>query len=130
MSTDLNAGPAADLTSVAQRYIDAWNETDGAARRALIDELYSPDAGYTDPLVDARGRDQIDATIAAVQQQFAGLVFTLAGPVDSHHDMARFQWHLGAPGAEEPLVVGFDVAVVDGGQLHRVYGFLDKVPSA
>jgi SnoaL-like protein len=130
MSTDLNAGTTTDLTTVARRYIDTWNETDATARRALIDELYSADAGYTDPLVDARGRDQIDATIAAVQQQFAGLVFSLAGPVDSHHDTARFQWHLGAPGAEEPLVVGFDVAVVDGGQLHRVYGFLDKVPSA
>ena len=130
MSTDLNAGTITDMTSIARRYIDAWNETDGTARRALVDELYSLDAVYTDPLVDALGRDQIDATIAAVQQQFAGLVFSLAGPVDSHHGTARFQWHLGAPGAEEPLVIGFDVAVVDGGQLHRVYGFLDKIPSA
>ena len=130
MSTDLNAGTTTDMASIAQRYIDAWNETDAGTRRALIDELYSPEAGYTDPLVDARGRDQIDATIAGAQEQFAGLVFSLAGPVDSHHDTARFQWHLGAPGTEEPLVVGFDVAVVDGGRLHRVYGFLDKVPSA
>ncbi|MDT7670450.1 MAG: hypothetical protein QOC74_3233, partial [Pseudonocardiales bacterium] len=36
----------------------------------------------------------------------------------------------GAPGADEPLVVGFDVAVAEGGQLRRVYGFLDKVPTA
>ncbi|HEV7789121.1 MAG TPA: nuclear transport factor 2 family protein [Pseudonocardia sp.] len=122
MSTDMNV--------IAKRYIDAWNETDATTRRALIDELYTQDAGYTDPLLDANGRDQIDAAIEGAQQQFAGLVFSLAGPVDSHHDTARFQWHLGAPGADEPLVVGFDVAVAEGGQLHRVYGFLDKVPTA
>jgi hypothetical protein len=119
-----------DMNIIAERYIDAWNETDAATRRALIDELYTEDAGYTDPLLDATGRDQIDAAIEGAQRQFAGLVFTLAGPVDSHHDTARFQWHLGAPDADEPLVVGFDVAVAEGGQLRRVYGFLDKVPTA
>jgi hypothetical protein len=126
MTTDMNT----DMNVIAKRYIDAWNETDATTRRALIDELYTQDAGYTDPLLDANGRDQIDAAIEGAQQQFAGLVFSLAGPVDSHHDTARFQWHLGAPGADEPLVVGFDVAVAEGGQLHRVYGFLDKVPTA
>ncbi|MDT7667130.1 MAG: hypothetical protein QOD04_6686 [Pseudonocardiales bacterium] len=126
MNTDMNT----DMNVIAERYIDAWNETDATTRRALIDELYTQDAGYTDPLLDAKGRDQIDAAIEGAQQQFAGLVFSLAGPVDSHHDTARFQWHLGAPGADEPLVVGFDVAVAEGGQLRRVYGFLDKVPAA
>ena len=73
----------------------------------------------------AAGRDQIDATIAAVQGQFPGLVFTLAGPVDAHHDIARFSWHLG-----DELVVGFDVLVLDAdGRIANVYGFLDKVPA-
>ncbi|HWN35201.1 MAG TPA: nuclear transport factor 2 family protein, partial [Pseudonocardia sp.] len=102
---------------------------DGARRRAIIDELYTEDAGYTDPMVAASGRDAIDAFVAGAQKQFAGLVFSLAGPVDAHHDTARFQWHLAAPGADEPLVVGFDVAVTEGDRLHRVYGFLDKVPT-
>jgi hypothetical protein len=122
--------PTTDLNTLAKRYIDAWNEPDALARRALISDLYTDDAGYTDPLAQASGRDQIDATIAAVQQQFAGLVFSLAGPVDAHHDTARFQWHLGAPGADEPLVVGFDVVVAENGRLRQVYGFLDKVPAA
>ena len=117
-----------DMTALAQRYIDSWNEADAQARRALLDELHTPDARYTDPLVDAQGRDQIDATIAGAQRQFAGLMFSLAGPVDSHHGIGRFQWHLGAPGSAEPVVVGFDVVVAQDGRLHRVYGFLDKVP--
>jgi hypothetical protein len=118
------------MTELAQRYIDAWNETDADARRSLVNQLYTPDARYTDPLVDAAGPDQIAATIAGVRQQFEGLVFSLAGRVDDHHEVARFQWHLGAPGADEPLVIGFDVAVARDGRLRRVYGFLDKVPAA
>lgn len=119
-----------DLQNIAERYIDVWNETDATVRRSKIDELYAVEAGYTDPLVDAQGVEAIDATIAAVQQQFAGLVFSLAGPVDAHHNTARFQWNLGAPGTEEPLAVGFDVAVTENGKLTNVYGFLDKVPAA
>jgi hypothetical protein len=119
-----------DLTNVVERYIATWNETDPDSRSKAIADLYEPDARYVDPLVDAGGRDAIDATIAAAQQQFAGLEFRLAGPVDAHHDIARFAWELGAPGGEA-LVVGFDVAVVSGsGRLQTVHGFLDKVPAA
>ena len=65
--------------------LNCWNETDPAARRKLIGEVWAPDAEYIDPLAEAHGRDAIDATIAAVQSQFPGFVFTLAGPVDAHH---------------------------------------------
>ena len=79
-------------------------------------------------MAEVTGRDQIDAVIAAAQAQFAGMMFRLAGPVDAHHDQARFTWHLG-PGGGEPIVIGFDVAVLNGGgQIGSVYGFLDKVP--
>jgi hypothetical protein len=115
---------------LAQRYIAAWNETDPAARRAAVNELYSEAARYIDPMVVAEGREAIAATIAAVQDQFPGFVFRLAGPVDAHHDQARFSWELGPAGQQAPIV-GFDVAVTDGaGRLQTVLGFLDKVPEA
>jgi hypothetical protein len=116
------------MNDVIARYLDCWNETDPAARRKLIDEVWAADAGYIDPMAEARGRAAIDATIGAVQNQFPGLVFTLAGPVDAHHRQARFSWGLGPEGAE-PLVVGFDVAVTDDrDKITTVLGFLDKVP--
>jgi hypothetical protein len=111
-----------------ERYIACWNQTDPGLRRKLIDEVWAADASYTDPLAEAVGREAIDATIAAVQEQFPGFSFTLLGPVDSHHRQARFTWGLGPSGAE-PVVVGFDVAVADDdGRLATVLGFLDKVP--
>ncbi|MGY1815767.1 nuclear transport factor 2 family protein [Blastococcus sp. SYSU D00820] len=115
---------------LADRYLAAWNETDPGARRAAVEALFRPDARYTDPLADARGRDAIEATIAAVQQQFPGFVFRLAGPADAHHDQVRFTWHLGPEGQEAPIV-GSDVVLVDGdGRIATVLGFLDRVPSA
>ncbi|MGE5134417.1 MAG: nuclear transport factor 2 family protein [Gemmatimonadota bacterium] len=117
------------MQDIIERYLAAWNETDPHARRTLIDELWAEDASYTDPLGQAHGRAEIDALIAAAQAQFPGLRFSLAGPVDAHHQQARFSWGLGQPGAE-PMVVGFDVAVTDGqGRLATVLGFLDKVPA-
>jgi len=112
--------------AVAQRYIDAWNEADAPARRKLLDELYRPEATYTDPLAAVAGVDAIDEMIAGVREQFVGMRFGL-GPVDGHHDQLRFTWTLGTPGAE-PLIVGFDVVVLDGDRIARVHGFLDKVP--
>jgi hypothetical protein len=114
---------------LAQRYIDTWNETDPNARRAKVDQLYSEDARYVDPLAVADGREAITAMIGAAQDQFAGFVFRLAGTVDGHHNQARFSWELGPAGAPAPIV-GFDVAVIDdAGRIQTVLGFLDKVPA-
>ncbi|MEP7022687.1 MAG: nuclear transport factor 2 family protein [Actinomycetota bacterium] len=117
------------MNDIATRYLACWNETSPDSRRKLVEQTWADTATYTDPLADVSGHDAIDATIGAVQAQFPGFVFTLAGPVDAHHQQARFTWGLGPEGAE-PLVVGFDVAVTGSdGRITSVFGFLDKVPS-
>ncbi len=118
------------MQEIIERYIAAWNETDPVRRRGLVDSLWAPDGSYTDPVAEVRGRAEIDGLIGAVQGQFPGLVFRLSGPVDANHNQARFTWHLG-PSGDEPIVIGFDVAVTDEtGQIRSVHGFLDKVPAA
>jgi SnoaL-like protein len=117
-------------TDLAERYLATWNETDPTARRAAVDDLFSATARYTDPLAYAEGRSAIEATIAAVQEQFPGFVFRLLGSVDAHHHQLRFGWELGPEGQEAPIA-GFDVAVVDAdGRIATVFGFLDRVPAA
>lgn len=117
------------MSELVERYLSCWNETDADARRSLLAGSVSPTVRYTDPLVDATGRDQLAAVIGAVQQQFPGLLFTRHGGVDEHHRQARFGWALG-PADGEPLVLGFDVVRLDrDGRIETVLGFLDKVPA-
>ncbi|MFC4604952.1 nuclear transport factor 2 family protein [Rhodococcus kronopolitis] len=119
-----------DFTELATAYIDMWNETDPVARRNRVEQVFAAESRYVDPLGVAVGHDQIDSMVGAVQQQFPGLRFALAGPVDAHHEQARFGWRLGIPG-EDSLIDGFDVAELEGsGRLALVLGFLDKVPAA
>lgn len=117
-----------DVTSIAERYIAAWNETDPEARRRAVADLWTTDGRYVDPLADVAGTEDIAATIGAVQAQFPGFVFRLSGPVDGHHEQLRFAWELGPAGEPAPIA-GSDVAVTDGnGRLRTVLGFLDRVP--
>ncbi len=119
----------ADLTQVVERYLAAFNETDGSRRRELLAALYTSDSTYTDPHVELRGPEQIDGFIDQTQGRFPGFTFRLGGPVDAHHNQARFQWHAGPEGTPDQFV-GFDVIVTDGLQIRNVYGFMDAAPAA
>src|ERR1700691_2181716 len=78
-----------DYQTLIDQYIATWNETDPLARRAAVDGLWAEDGSYTDPIAGAEGRAAIDATIAAVQAQFPGLVLRLGGSGDGHPAPAR-----------------------------------------
>jgi hypothetical protein len=118
-----------DLKNLIDGYIAAWNETDDAARAEKIAEVFVEQIEYTDPLASVHGHEELSTLMGAAQAQFAGLTFRLAGEPDAHHDVVRFTWEL-APGAEEALVVGFDVALIaPDGRIGAVAGFLDKVPA-
>ena len=117
------------MSDLLENYLACWNETDPAARRALLETHWAPAATYTDPLADVAGLDALDATIAAVQAQFPGWTFAPGDRFDAHHQQARFTWTLGPAGEEAP-VAGFDVVVTDDeGRIKTVLGFLDRVPS-
>ncbi len=68
-----------NFENLAAQYIAVWNETDDDKRRRAVEALWSAQGRYIDPLAEAKGIAEIAATIGAVQTQFAGLRFTLAG---------------------------------------------------
>ena len=112
-----------DITALVKNYIGVWNIADPAARRAAIDEVFTEDVEYTDPNIEAKGREALDAYIETTRRQLNGLVFSLAGDVSTHHGLARFTWHVGPEGAANPTVVGYDFAVTENGRVKRLYGF-------
>lgn len=118
-----------DTTALIDNYIAAWNENDPDRRRALIEQTWTEDARYLDPLMSGDGRDGIDAMIAGVQRQFPGFRFRRTGEIDAHHDAVRFGWELGPEGGPA-LAGGVDVGVVAGDRLRAITGFLDFAPVA
>ncbi len=116
------------MNHLVDAYLATWNAAP-ADREQLLVEHFSPDVSYTDPLAQVSGHAGLHALVDGVHAQFPGFVFTPVGAVDGHHDRIRFQWGLGPAGAE-PVVVGFDVVVLDeDGRIRDVHGFLDKVPA-
>lgn len=112
---------------VIARMIDAFNERNGARRRSLIEKVFTPDCAYTDPNDEVQGHDALDALFERIQGQAPPeLRFSLSGPVDAHHQQARFTWQYGPTGGNDAVATGGDVAVFRDGRIHRVYAFFDK----
>lgn len=121
-----------NAAKLVESYLETWNETDPNARRSAVASAWAEDAQYVDPLADVSGHDEISELIGAVQQQAPGHVFRLLDDrVDSHHNVVRFSWELVPASGDEPLAIGFDVAVAEeNGRIRSVVGFLDKFPGA
>jgi len=122
-----NVETAAQADALADRYIEAWNETDPARRRALIGALWTEDASFVDPVMKGDGHAGVDAVIGGVQGRFPGFRFRLIGKPDGFGDYVRLSWGLGPDGADAP-VKGTDFLTVRGGRLAAVTGFFDQLP--
>ncbi|EPE98279.1 nuclear transport factor 2 family protein [Rhizobium grahamii] len=118
-----------DANTLAQRYIAIWNETEVARRSALIAESWHEAGTYIDPVMRGVGHDQISALVEAVHARFPGFRFALLGTADGYGDNLRFSWGLGPTGADH-VIKGTDFAVLEGGRLKTVHGFIDQLPEA
>ncbi|MEU1480271.1 nuclear transport factor 2 family protein [Streptomyces sp. NPDC001668] len=116
--------------SAVARYFEAWNAREPEARTKAVAAAWAVGGGYTDPLADVVGHDQIAAVIAAAHEQFPGFTFRVTGSVQGHHDTARFSWELVSDTDDSAPVAGSDVITLAGdGRIRTVYGFLDRVPA-
>ena len=117
-----------DVTTIAERYIELWNERNATRRRELFAANWTSNASYVDPLMSGDGHGGIDALIAGVHQKFPEFRFTLLGKADGYGNHARFSWGLGPDGVDSPIK-GTDFAVIDNGKIRSITGFLDQVPA-
>ena len=115
---------AQDLEGLIDRYCLAWSDPDPVRRAALVEEVWAPDATYTDPTVHARGAAELVAHIGRVVARRPGARVVRTSNVDLHHGIVRFAWHLvQADGTALPD--GLDVAELtpDGTRISRIVGF-------
>ena len=117
-----------DVTTIAERYIELWNERNAARRRELFTASWTSNASYVDPIKSGEGQNGIDALIDGVHRKFPDFRFKLLGKADGYGNHARFSWGLGPDGVDSPIK-GTDFAVIDQGKIRSITGFLDQVPA-
>src|SRR5260370_23160102 len=59
-----------DVNTIANSYIELWNERTPSRRREMLATNWTADAKYVDPLMSGDGHDGVDALIAGVHQRF------------------------------------------------------------
>jgi hypothetical protein len=116
-----------ELNALINRYIEAWNEPDGARRRDLVAATWTEDGTYLDSLMSGNGHDSIATMIGLAQEQLPEHRFELSFGPDAHNDRVRFAWRLYGPAAAAPVAAGVDFATVaEDGRLGSVTGFLES----
>jgi hypothetical protein len=116
-----------DVNTIANSYIELWNERTQSRRREMLATNWTADAKYVDPLMSGDGHDGVDALISGVQQRFPDFKFKLLGNANGFGDHVRFSWGLGPDGVDSPIK-GTDFAVLKDGRIRSITGFLDQVP--
>ena len=113
---------------VVRDYGRAWEETDDAARRRLLDSVWSDDGLYCDRMARAQGRQALDDLIKGYQAQIPGYSVTITSGLDTHNEFARFTWEIRH--SDGSLVVdGTDYATFGSdGRIVSVVGFSGPLP--
>ena len=119
-----------DVTAVVDTYLSMWNEADRAARTEIVRTAWADEGAYWDPMLEARGHDEMVAMVDAVQARFPGHRFRRTTGIDHHHELVRFGWELAAPDGAV-TVAGLDVGELDEtGKLVRITGFFGDLAEA
>jgi hypothetical protein len=110
-------------------YFAAWNETDSARRRDLLNAAWAEDGIYCDPTADIRGRDALHALIQQFQDGQRGATVEVTSGIDRHHDRVRFAWAM-KDASGKTVIEGIDVGRVGlDGKLAEIAGFWGAPPA-
>jgi len=117
-----------DVAGVVRSYGAAWNEPSEPARRTLLEQAWSDDGVYSDPMGRAEGREALVAHITGFHQAMPGHRIELTSEPDEHDGYLRFTWSM--TGEEAQAMEGIDFGELDGdGRLRRITGFFGAPPS-
>jgi hypothetical protein len=117
-----------DLNEVIDAYLAMWNETDPETRSKVIEQAWTSDCRYVDPLLEAGGYSALSEMVDGVQAHYQGHRFRRVSAIDTHHDQVRFGWELVGPDGAL-TVAGIDVGeLAADGRLCRITGFFGEIP--
>jgi hypothetical protein len=109
-------------------YFDAWNETDGAARRVLLERCLTGDVELIDKNGRVRGYEGLNARIAGFHEQVPGGRVERSSGIDQFDGIGRYSWDIVTPDGNT-VMVGLDVVEQDNdGRLGRIIMFHRPLP--
>ena len=106
---------------------DVFGENDPARRRAAIDEIFTEDCVFYDPMGGVyRGRDEIDRIAGVVKATHPDFRYQPIAEPEEVGDGGRVRWVSGRPG-DAPEYAGTDFIIARDGRIAAVYLFFDKL---
>lgn len=113
-------------TLLKRNLYDVFGENDPARRRAAIDEIYTEDVVFYDPMKNVyRGRAEIDRIAGTLRKKHPDFRYQPITEPDEVGNGGRIQWVEGSPG-QAPAVSGTDFIIVRDGRIAAIYLFFDK----
>lgn len=111
-------------TLMHDNLLAVFNERDDAARAAAIERTYAADVRWTDDEGVTTGRAALDAKCVALQANLGDQQFATDGPVRSLEGFGYLGWHLLDPSTGQPVLSGFDTALIADGVITDLWTVL------
>ena len=115
-------------TLLTRNLHDVFGENDPARRRAAIEEIFTEDCVFYDPLGGLyRGHDEISSVAGAIKATHPDFRYQPIAPPEELGNGGRVRWVSGPPG-EAPAYAGTDFIISRDGRIAAIYLFFDKLP--
>lgn len=116
----------AEAKKLVQAHLRIWSESGHAKRLILANEIYADNIQVTDPGIILNGRAEISDFIGGLLKQNPGFEFTIAKPIETHHNSAILSWQFGPP-SKPDTITGQDIFTIADGQIISLLVFVDGV---
>jgi hypothetical protein len=114
------------VQQLVERYVAVWNETDPAARRRAIEQLWTPDGEHYVKTTEVRGHDALERRIRDSHDKNVargGNRFRAACNIQELRDVVTFNWEMIRD--DRVLATGLEFLVLDPhGRIQRDYQFI------
>ena len=123
---DMNSVAAQKAVELVKKHLEIWTERDSIRRLALAEKVYADHIRVIDPEVILNGRTEVADFISNLLKQNPGFKFTIAKPIEAHHNMAILSWQFGPQGKPD-TITGQDIFTISDGQIISLLVFVDGV---
>ncbi|AKK29081.1 hypothetical protein [Mycobacterium sp. EPa45] len=116
-----------------ENLLAVFNERDAQRRLEVVRRNYAQDVRWSDAEETVIGHDRLhEKAQALLDGPLAGLSFVENGPVHQVANMGYLAFNVFAPGsaASDPLISGFDVAIVENDRIAQLFTVVTKQPGA